>query len=528
MVDVRTGQNLFVSTAYEEIWGRTCESLYTDPQSWLESIHPDDREEVRQATMRGTKGGFDVEYRILRPDGTTRWIQDRGFPVRNASGVVYRVAGVAQDISDRRRAESEIAERLSLEQQLSKLTATAPGAIISFQRMPDGSTRLPYASARLKEIVGLDPAEVAHDARAAFQLVHPDDLQPLLDAIEASAQTLSPCTSIFRVHNPLKGLVWVEASAIPTREPDESILWHGFLLNITERKKAETERARLATAAEQAAEAIVITDTAGNIQYVNPAFELVSGYTRAEVEGRNPRLLKSGEQDDAFYRGLWETLSRGQVWRGHLKNKRKDGTLFDEEATISPVHDDTGQVVNYVAVKRDVSHERQVEEQFRQAQKMEAIGRLAGGVAHDFNNLLAVISAHLELLDMRDGLLTKHQESVGEIRKAADRAAALTHQLLLFSRRQAVQRRTIDLNEVVTSMTKMLRRILGEDIRLRFSYASSALLVDADAGMMDQILLNLAVNARDAMPRGGEMILETSEVDFPEVIGGQKPLGRTG
>ena len=148
---------------------------------------------------------------------------------------------------------------------------------------------------------------------------------------------------------------------------------------------------RLAMAVEQAAETIVITDTDGTILYVNPAFEKTSGYTRAEALGQNPRLLKSGKHDAEFYRRMWEVLGRGEIWNGHFINRRKDGTLYEEEATISPVRDAAGTIVNYVAVKRDVTREVQLEAQFRQAQKMEAIGQLAGGVAHDFNNILAVI-----------------------------------------------------------------------------------------------------------------------------------------
>ena len=163
--------------------------------------------------------------------------------------------------------------------------------------------------------------------------------------------------------------------------------------DITERKRAEESHARLATAVEQAAETIVITDTNGTILYANPAFEKSSGYTRAEALGQNPRVLKSGKQDAEFYRRMWEVLDAREVWSGHFFNRRKDGAFYEEEATISPVRDAAGKIVNYVAVKRDVTREKQLEAQIRQAQKMEAIGQLAGGVAHDFNNILASSSA---------------------------------------------------------------------------------------------------------------------------------------
>jgi two-component system cell cycle sensor histidine kinase/response regulator CckA len=285
--------------------------------------------------------------------------------------------------------------------------------------------------------------------------------------------------------------------------------------DITERKLAEQERLRLVTALEQSAETIVITDPQGTIQYVNPAFEKISGYTRAEVLGRNPRLLKSGRHDAEFYRQMWATLRRGEVWRGRLINQRKDGALFEESATISPVLDAAGQVVNYIALKLDVTRASQLESQLQQAQKLEVIGRLAGGVAHDFNNILTAIFIQASLCGTEEALPAEARSSLADIKQAAERAANLTRQLLLFSRQQALQPRVLDLNTVVGDLNRMLRRILGEAVHLRLHLHAQPLRTLADAGMLDQVLLNLAVNARDAMPAGGQFTLETGhrEVD---------------
>jgi len=286
--------------------------------------------------------------------------------------------------------------------------------------------------------------------------------------------------------------------------------------DITDRKKSEEALLRLATAVEQSAEIIMITGVKGGIQYVNPAFERITGYHRDEVIGKNPRILKSGRQGPSFYKELWETLKRGDVWSGVFQNLRKDGTLYEEEAVISPVRDGSGEVINYVAVKHDVTKERRVEEQLRQAQKMEAVGRLAGGIAHDFNNLLTAIAGYsdLLLLNLPEGEAA-HRE-VLEIRKASDRAAALTRQLLAFSRQQVLQPKVLDLNQVVTNMEKMLHRLIGEDVELITTLASDLGHVKADPGQIEQVIVNLAVNSRDAMPNGGKLILETMNVELDE------------
>jgi PAS domain S-box-containing protein len=286
--------------------------------------------------------------------------------------------------------------------------------------------------------------------------------------------------------------------------------------DLTDRKRAAEEQARLALAVEQGAESIVITDPTGAILYVNPAFEQLTGYTRDEVLGRNPRILKSGHQDAAFYEELWATLTRGEVWHGTFVNRRKDGTPFEEAATISPVRDAQGRTVNYVAVKRDVTREHQLEDQFRRSQRLEAIGKLAGGVAHDFNNLLGVISGYGDIVLRRLPQGDPLRGKMAEILKAADRAAALTHQLLAFSRRQVLKPRVLDLNAVVADMERMLRRTIGEDVTLRTVLAPELGRVTADPGQLEQVVMNLAVNAREAMPGGGRLTIETRDAELSE------------
>jgi PAS domain S-box-containing protein len=296
----------------------------------------------------------------------------------------------------------------------------------------------------------------------------------------------------------------------------------------TERRWVEEAHGRLAIAVEQAAEIIVITDADATILYVNPAFEKVTGYSKMEAVGQNPRFLKSGKQNVDFYRQMWETLALGKVWKGRITNKKKDGTPCEMEMTISPIRDTAGKIINYVAVQRDVTQEAALESQLRQSQKMEAIGQLSGGVAHDFNNILTVVQMHASLLESQGHLPQEARESAGEIARAADRATNLTRQLLTFSRRQAMQARNLDLNEVVANMTQMLHRILGEDIRMDVHYDEHRVPIHADIGMMEQILLNLTVNSRDAMPKGGRLVIETSVVEFDEPAVSRLPQARVG
>jgi PAS domain S-box-containing protein len=303
----------------------------------------------------------------------------------------------------------------------------------------------------------------------------------------------------------------------PVRDAEQRVVClAGLALDITDRKRAEEAQARLGRAVEHAGESIVVTDPAGTIVDVNPAFETASGYSAAEAIGQNSRILKSGHQDAAFYRRMWETLRRGDVWKGRIVNRRKDGALYQEDATISPVRDSAGRLCHYVAVKRDVTHEMQLERQLAQAQKMEAIGRLAGGVAHDFNNLLGVISGYSELARRKLGDDHPLSAKLDEILKAADRAAGLTRQLLAFSRRQVLQPTVLDLNALVTDVQKMLGRLIGEDVRLATSLDPALDRVRADAGQLEQVLMNLAVNARDAMPDGGRLGIETRNAELDE------------
>jgi two-component system, cell cycle sensor histidine kinase and response regulator CckA len=290
--------------------------------------------------------------------------------------------------------------------------------------------------------------------------------------------------------------------------------------DVTAHKRAEAaasaERNQLLAAIEQTGEVIVMTDARGIIQFVNPAFERSTGYLRDEAVGQNQRILKSGKHDEAFYRNLWETICGGRTWKGCLVNKRKDGTLYTEETTISPVRDPSGRIVNYVAVRRDITEHLQLTAQLQQAQKMEAVGLLAGGVAHDYNNMLSVILGNVELSLNRLDPGQPAQVNLEEIRKAAVRSTEITRQLLAFARKQTIVPKVLDLNQNVASMLSMLRRLIGEDIELTWEPERELCPVKMDPVQVSQILANLCVNARDAIADVGKVTIKTANVVINE------------
>ncbi len=303
----------------------------------------------------------------------------------------------------------------------------------------------------------------------------------------------------------------------------------GTYFDITERKRAESEIRLQSAALNAAADAIVITRRDGAIEWTNPAFSALTGYSAEEASGRNPReLVKSGVQDPEVYRQLWETILGGTVWRGEMTNRRKDGSHYPEEQTITPVKDAAGAVAHFIAIKRDLTEEKRLQAQFLQAQKMESVGRLAGGIAHDFNNLLTVINGTAEIASMQLREADPLRLDLMQIRQAGERAASLTRQLLAFSRKQVMAVEVLCLNRLVADMQGMLQRLIGENIDLVVVPAQGADHVRADRAQLEQVVLNLVVNSRDAMTGGGTLTIETRAVELDEAYTRRHPPAPAG
>jgi len=256
---------------------------------------------------------------------------------------------------------------------------------------------------------------------------------------------------------------------------------------------------------EQSPVSVIITDTDGNIEYVNARFVNVTGYTSEEVQGKNPRILQSGYTSAKEYKKLWGTIASGGTWKGEFRNKKKNGELFWESAIISPVLSQDGAIMNFLGVKEDITERKKLEQQYLRAQKMESLGRLAGGVAHDFNNYLSVVSGYSELLLEELAEDKEKKQKVETILEACEKSKFLTDQLLAFGRREIVKPILIDLNKLVTDMEKILRRLVGEDIQLSIRLSKDLKKIKLDQSQIEQVIMNMVANARDAISHGGKI-----------------------
>jgi two-component system, cell cycle sensor histidine kinase and response regulator CckA len=281
-------------------------------------------------------------------------------------------------------------------------------------------------------------------------------------------------------------------------------------------RTSEEMLCKLRSSVEQSPDLVMITNSAGVLEYVNPAFEKLTGYTSAEVIGQTLGILKSDQQAGELYEEMWNTVLSGKVFHGTVMNRKKNGETFTIEKAITPMRNQAGTITHFISTGRDITDQKKLESQLQQSQKMDAIGQLAGGVAHDFNNLLLVISAYAELV--LDSLAAEDpsRKKLDEIITATRRAAELTRQLLAFGRKQIQSLRVLDLNAVVGEISRMLPRLIGEDIQLVFVPGRDLVRVKADPAQIEQVMMNLATNARDAMPGGGKLTIETSNVSLDQ------------
>jgi two-component system cell cycle sensor histidine kinase/response regulator CckA len=449
-------------------------------------------EHPAMVTLRTGNPCADVVMGFRTTGGHRHWVSINSQPLLRAGDELpYAVVVSLTDITRRKEAENALTRS---ELRFRSLVEAIPDWIWE----TDTEGRYTYASPRLKELLGYEPAEVLGKRPRDF--MHPADAQRFSKQMIGTFSRGDAFSGVLNRHIRKDGrVVILETSAEPIIDDHGALRgYRGIDRDVTTRKEGEEELARLKMAVEQAAESILITEPDGTIVYVNPAFEQVSGFLKSEVIGNNPRILKSGIHDDGFYSAMWQNLQRGEVWSGHITNRRKDGSLVEEQMVISPVRDAGGRVVNYVAVKRDMTHEVEIERRLRQSQKMESLGQLAGGIAHDFNNVLGVIQGGLALLKTRltDPALARYVD-IGE--SAVNRGADVAKRLLTFSREGQVALRPLALADVVGELTKVLEHSIERTIDIVTEIPRNLPIIQGDPGQLYQMLLNLCLNARDAI-----------------------------
>ena len=518
-----------VNSAALAIHGDTTESLEASrrenrPATW-KIFHSDGRRVAFEdlPLTRAIRSGETAQNRNLvihRPDGTQRWVLANASPVRNAQRDIVAGVVVFLDVTDLKEAEDALRRS---EERYRLLFEAANDAIIILQ-----GTTVVECNRRALDMLGCARNQFVGQSVIAFcPEMQPDGQDSQTQVLERTkaAEAGEPQFFDFKVLR-YDGTEFDGEVNLNRLDLSGTLLTLAIVRDVTERKCMEGERARLAAAIEQAAEHVVITDIEGIIEYVNPAFEKVTGYSRAEAVGQNPRFLKSGVHDEAYYRELWETIRSGQVWTGHMVNRTKDGRLLEEEANIAPIFNAQGQIVGYVATKRDVTEEALLEEQLRQAQKMEAIGTLAGGIAHDFNNVLGAVIGYTELslMEIEDGG-SEAQQFLEESLKAAERAKSLIDQILAFSRRTDQERKPLRVVPVFKEIAKLLRATIPTTVDVRTQINCSSDTILGDPTQVHQVLMNLCTNAAHAM-RGttGVLSLRVDE----QVLGDEDALKLVG
>jgi PAS domain S-box-containing protein len=473
---------------------------------------PLDAERIAEAVREGVCTPYEKQY--IRKDGSRIWVMV-GFALLGEA----RELSVAYilDISAKKKVEA------ALQESERRFRLVVEGAPVGILVHAGGTIR--YLNETACELFGVADYAALIGTRV-IDRVHPDDREVVIRRITALVEGVNAPPAEERLLRLDGSTFLAEVEAVPLSHdavPGAMV----FFRDITAHKVAQEEQALVTAALEQSAEVAMITDTDGTILYVNPAFERVTGYTRAEAVGRNPRVLKSGRQDPRFYERMWKVLTAGDVFADTIVNRRKDGQLYVAEMVISPVRDGTGKVTRYLGLQRDVTREHELEDQLRQSQKMEAVGQLTGGIAHDFNNLLGVILANAAVL--RRDLPAERGDLfafVDDLMDAATRGGAMVRKLLAFSRRERLAPAPMDVVRTLHDTTRTLRRFLPETIRME-TRAEGTLTATVDAAALDQIMLNLATNARDAMPAGGTFTIAAEAVELEAgMAGADSPPGR--
>ena len=489
IADVNLGFEEMTGWKRYEVIGKTSRDI----NFW---VNPEDRDYMIHELTQG-RDVLHHEFPFHCRDGSVHTGVYSARSIRFADEVF--LIFLLQDITDRRRLEHALQESELLFRDL------AEKSIVGVYLIQDDLFK--YVNLEVANIFGASPEEIINRL-GPKDVTHPEDL-PIVE--ENARKKISGEQKSnhyeFRLIARNRQLRYVEVFSSGTIYRGKPAII-GTILDITNRKKDEEELRRLSFAIEKADEDILITDAEGIIQYVNPAFEKITGYSREEAIGQTPRLLKSGIHDKLFYKQLWDTVRSGKIWNGRIINRCKDGRLIYEDAMISPLLTAADKLTGYVALKRDVTETVRLETHLRQSQKMEAIGTLAGGIAHDFNNILGAMMGYAELIKFKtqDQGIYPYLE---QILKACDRSRDLVKQILTFSRQREQEKKPVSVVPIVKEALKLLRSSIPATIEIRQHYDAAHDTVLADPTQIHQVMMNLCTNAVHAM-RDREGILEVT------------------
>lgn len=517
-----------VDQRYREIYG-FAPGVTITPEQLLSIISPEDVSLVRAAIEAALDpsgdGLYHAEYRIRRPnDGEERWIASRAQAILEG-GRAARLIGVASDISDRKSSERDLLEKAELAEQLACVAASAPGLIASFRLEPNGKATLPYASPNLDHVYGLPAEALRRDAGLVLERIHADDRERVKASIAESARTMSLWRESYRFDHPQKGWIWIEAQSLPTRQQDGSILWHGYLQDVTESKRIENEliekEARLRATIEGAHDAIVIMDERGAIQSLNSAAKRMFGYRLEEVVGRSLDFLIPCGWSALDRRGAAEP-SRGGKKAGvaETEARRKDGASFPVDVAMGEASCQGRPLL--IAFVRDLTERRKIDERMRKlhAERLDAMGELATGLAHELNQPLAATSIYLKaarrLLQMPAELRSANVEDALDNASAQIiRAGRIISHLREFIARGEPDKTIQNLHDLIDEANELvIAEAKQANILVVFQLNAKNDRVLADRVQIKQVVVNLMRNAKDAMSgsKRRKMLISTSSI----------------
>lgn len=521
------GGVLFWNAASEKIFGWSRAEAVGKTLDQLVQT-PAEAEEFRKTLALASHTGKPIgpiEYAFRRRDGTQGICLSTLFTIPSPDGAKQYVC-MDVDLTERKKAEEAL--RAS-EHQYAGLVNNIDG-IVWESNLAEG--RMTFVSFQAQRILGYPVDQWLSDKGFWEAHLHAEDKAQVVAHSLGHTQHGPEHDFEYRMIAADGRVVWIQDFVSVVTEAGKPVKLRGVMVDVTDRKMAEAELRKreehFRMLIENASDLITVIDNLGVLRFQSPSAVRMLGYRPEEMIGHG--IFEYLHPDDAPR--IAPAIQRAVANPGlpvsvEYRFRHQDGTWRFIQSVGRSIPGEAAE--GFIIVNsRDATETRKLEEQFRQSQKMEAIGQLAGGVAHDLNNILTVIHMQLDLLKHGDPLTAPQLESVVDIEKASRRAADLTRQLLMFSRRQAALKGDLDLNSVVTNITKMLQRIVGEDVGMHISYAPQPLPVHADSGMLDQVLLNLAVNSRDAMPEGGRLVIETSVAVFDEFAASQRPQARPG